>query len=128
MSGAGTRARPPLGPLTGTLLAGVVCAVVSAALAGPGGALSAVLATALAAAFFASGGVSLRVAGLSAGSQAAGLGILLLTFTLRLALVLIVLSLAARTDVLVAPAIGFTILACAAVWPLLQLRRTLATR
>ena len=80
------------------LVAGLVVAAVGAADAGPRGAGSALLGTALVIGFLATGVVPLFLVRGQESSAALGAGVLLLNYTLRLAVAVLVLRVASRSE------------------------------
>jgi ATP synthase protein I len=97
-------------------LAGVALTAVAAAVAGPGAAVSALLGTALVVGFLGSGIVPLLLVRGLESSAALGLGVLLLNYTLRLAVAVLVLTLAARSELLDPRWAGFAVIAGALAW------------
>ncbi len=99
-----------------TLAAGVLCAVVAGLRLGAPGVVSALLATAVVAAFFRSGLLPLALAGERAERGGLALLVLLTNYALRLVLVLLVLAAAAARGWVDRGAVGLALVVCTLVW------------
>lgn len=100
-----------------TLLVGVACSVTALFVAGFDGLAGGVLGTALVVGFFATGRMPVLATEQARAGVAAGLGLLLLTFTLRLAVALIVLRVTDEVGFIDQGWVGATIIVCGLTYP-----------
>ncbi|TDD66038.1 hypothetical protein E1262_23425 [Jiangella aurantiaca] len=101
-----------------TLAVGAGCAVAAALTAGSAGLWSAVVATVLVIAFFASGSLPVLLARHLPPSGLAGAGVLIVTYSLRLALIFIALGVLTSIDGVDERWLGLSLMACALVYTL----------
>lgn len=99
-----------------TVAVGVGCSIAAWVVAGADGAAAAAIATVIVVGFFWSGTIPVRLTDGARLGPAAGLAVLLLTYTLRLALVLVALRLLSRAEIVDRRWLGGTIIACALTW------------
>jgi hypothetical protein len=129
---AGRARRPHVLSRWATIVVGAVCSVVAWFAVGADGAASAAIGTLIVVGFLWSGTIPLVLTDGARLGPAAGLAVLLLTYTLRLAVVLLALRLLSRTDVVDRRSLGVTIIACALTWTAVHLgaatRRASITR
>ena len=108
--------RPQLIARWSTVAVGAVCSMVAWVVAGSAGAMSAALATVIVVGFFWTGTIPVVLTDRARLSPAAGLAVLLLTYTLRLAVVLLILRLLGSVDFVDRRWLGGTIIGCALTW------------
>jgi hypothetical protein len=104
-----------------TVAVGTVCSIVAWVVAGPASAMSAALATVIVVGFFWSGTIPVVLTNRARLGAAAGLAVLLLTYTLRLAVVLIILRLLGTAEVVDRRWLGGTIIGCALTWTIVHI-------
>ncbi|RIQ37853.1 hypothetical protein [Jiangella rhizosphaerae] len=101
-----------------TVAVGAACAVAAALTAGSASLWSAVVATVLVIAFFASGSLPVLLARHLPPSGLAGAGVLIVTYSLRLALIFIALGVLTSVDGIDERWLGLSLMACALVYTL----------
>jgi hypothetical protein len=118
---SGNATRPQVFARWSTVAVGAVCSVVAWVVAGPASAISAALATVIVVGFFWSGTIPVVLTNRARLGAAAGLAVLLLTYTLRLAVVVLLLRLLGTADVVDRRWLGGTIIGCALTWTIVHI-------
>jgi hypothetical protein len=113
---SGRPTRPQATARWSTVVVGAVCTIVAWFAVGAGGAVSAALAMVIVVGFFWSGTIPVVLTDGARLGPAAGLALLLLTYTLRLAVVVLVLQLISRSERVDPHWLGGTMIVCALTW------------
>jgi hypothetical protein len=123
-AGAATTGRSPRAQTVArwvTVAVGAVCSLVAWFAVGSDGAVSAALATVIVVGFFWSGTIPVVLTDGARLGPAAGLAVLLLTYTLRLAVVVLLLRLLGRVEIVERRWLGMTIILCALTWTIVHI-------
>jgi hypothetical protein len=123
----GRAPRPQATARWSTFVVGAVSTIAAWFAVGPGGAVSAALATAIVVGFFWSGTIPVVLTDGARLGPAAGLALLLLTYTLRLAVVVLALQLLSRSELVDPRWLGGTMIVCALTWTGVQVGASRST-
>lgn len=110
-----------------TFVVGAVSTIAAWFAVGPGGAVSAALATAIVVGFFWSGTIPVVLTDGARLGPAAGLALLLLTYTLRLAVVALALQVLSRSELVDPRWLGGAMIVCALTWTGVQVGASRST-